>query len=424
MKPSSKAQALLEYVAIAVLIMSGILISGPYAVRSINAFFKSADSQTKDAMNERISQGPSVANMPPCVPVCQGKECGSDGCGGTCLPGCGAGEVCRNYKCISCIGDCTGKQCGDNGCGGSCGNCCPACTPPTSCVNNRCSACTPDCILKKCGPDGCGNVCGHCSYPDDDCVAGHCTCVPIDCVAQGKNCGTDGCDPVGCGTCAVAGDVCVNGVCCTPAAYPTCGDDGCGGWIDCPAPEVCNPNDHQCCSPTCGPMDCGDNGCGGTCPDNCSSLPGGDWFCNGGTCCNPSCDIVDFCGPSGCGAFNCPCDDHPGWVCGPGNVCCDANCPFECGVNNGCGAPCVCTPPEICRGNSCCDPTCYQECNSTNACGDACTCSPPEICMGNSCCDPTCYTACTNNACGSFCPCPSGFHCGTVAPYIDVCTPD
>jgi len=30
-----------------------------------------------------------------CVPACAGRECGEDGCGGVCLPGCGEGELCR-----------------------------------------------------------------------------------------------------------------------------------------------------------------------------------------------------------------------------------------------------------------------------------------------------------------------------------------
>ncbi len=36
-----------------------------------------------------------------CVPDCTNKECGSDGCTGTCPPGCSAGETCNNGICVS-----------------------------------------------------------------------------------------------------------------------------------------------------------------------------------------------------------------------------------------------------------------------------------------------------------------------------------
>jgi hypothetical protein len=60
----------------------------------------------------------------------------------------------------SCTPQCTGKQCGSDGCSGSCGNC------PTgqSCdANGQCQAsCVPACTGKQCGPDGCGGNCGSC----------------------------------------------------------------------------------------------------------------------------------------------------------------------------------------------------------------------------------------------------------------------
>ncbi|MFN8591024.1 MAG: hypothetical protein U0031_06120 [Thermomicrobiales bacterium] len=81
-----------------------------------------------------------------CVPNCQGRVCGDDGCGRTCGECvadrvctnqgacvcrfescndacCGEGEVCRNGACGVCIPSCDGQQCGSDGCGGSCGTC-------------------------------------------------------------------------------------------------------------------------------------------------------------------------------------------------------------------------------------------------------------------------------------------------------------
>lgn len=58
-----------------------------------------------------------------CVPSCDGKQCGDDGCGGSCGT-CPTGSVCQSNTCVaSCVPSCSGKQCGDDGCGGSCGTC-------------------------------------------------------------------------------------------------------------------------------------------------------------------------------------------------------------------------------------------------------------------------------------------------------------
>jgi len=43
-----------------------------------------------------------------CTPNCAGKECGSDGCGGTCPPGCNAEETCNNGVCVASV------VCGNN----------------------------------------------------------------------------------------------------------------------------------------------------------------------------------------------------------------------------------------------------------------------------------------------------------------------
>jgi hypothetical protein len=36
---------------------------------------------------------------PPCVPTCEGKQCGTDGCGGVCSE-CGEGEACFEFQCV------------------------------------------------------------------------------------------------------------------------------------------------------------------------------------------------------------------------------------------------------------------------------------------------------------------------------------
>ncbi len=94
--------------------------------------------------------------VPGCTPQCSGKECGDDGCGGSCGT-CGPGQMCVAGQCkVDCTPQCAGKECGDNGCGGVCG----VCAPGDSCVGGQCmSGCVPDCKGKQCGDDGCGGLC-------------------------------------------------------------------------------------------------------------------------------------------------------------------------------------------------------------------------------------------------------------------------
>jgi len=91
-----------------------------------------------------------------CAIDCDGKNCGIDGCGGACgecgdneecLEGtcgcvqdsdqcedtcCPVGQVCFDEAC--CTLDCDAKECGGDGCGGSCGECLPG----QACINSGC----------------------------------------------------------------------------------------------------------------------------------------------------------------------------------------------------------------------------------------------------------------------------------------------
>ncbi len=79
-------------------------------------------------------------------PVVDGSQCGS-------LPG----ERCVGGNCV-CVQLCDGKECGPDGCGGSCGNCTG---PQEACMDGVCE-CQPVCVGKECGSDGCGGECGPC----------------------------------------------------------------------------------------------------------------------------------------------------------------------------------------------------------------------------------------------------------------------
>ncbi|MBM4372523.1 MAG: hypothetical protein FJ098_12760 [Deltaproteobacteria bacterium] len=189
-----------------------------------------------------------------CGPLCPPGSCGADGCGGAC-PACGLDQVCIQGTCACayaacgdhccpkglvchgdqcCVPQCEGKECGDDGCGGSCGTC-PAVAPV--CDQGTCALeCHPACDGKECGPDGCGGSCGPC--PGGVCLEEPGLCCQPDC--EGKECGPDGCGG-SCGSCP-EGAVCLEwGACCAGSCLGLeCGDDGCGGSCgDCPEGQAC-----------------------------------------------------------------------------------------------------------------------------------------------------------------------------------------
>lgn len=122
-----------------------------------------------------------------CFPfTCQafGYECGiiPNGCGGQLNCGtCDSGEVCEAGQCVSdCVPNCANKNCGDDGCGGSCGTCTEY--PNSYCHDSGQCSCKPlNCVAEgyTCGSydSGCGGTteCGSCTT-GYNCEAG--TCVP------------------------------------------------------------------------------------------------------------------------------------------------------------------------------------------------------------------------------------------------------
>jgi hypothetical protein len=55
---SKKAQSTLEYCAIAIFVIIGILVMGPYIIRSINAYFQGTKESIKESYLEEIEQAP------------------------------------------------------------------------------------------------------------------------------------------------------------------------------------------------------------------------------------------------------------------------------------------------------------------------------------------------------------------------------
>ncbi len=257
-----------------------------------------------------------------------------DMCVDECMTECGG--------CGSCTPNCGGKECGSDGCGGSCGSC----PQGMGCVAGTCQ-CVPSCAGKACGPDGCGGECGKCHF-GQECVQGHCKCVPS---CEGLACGVDGCGN-SCGTCG-PGLVCHEGACvCVPDCDGReCGPDGCGATCgECRAEEYCN-DSGRCvplCVPDCEARECGPDGCGGEC-----GTCGEGTACQDGVCrCVPDCG-GRLCGDDGCGGScgDCP----PGFACADGRCVCVPACQGrECGPD-GCGGTCGdCPPGEVCAGDGTC----------------------------------------------------------------------
>jgi hypothetical protein len=224
------------------------------------------------------ASGRCIGALPPCGDLVCDEATHTCAC--TDNDECDAPEVCIDGAC-GCEPDCTGKQCGDDGCGGSCGSC-----PDSDVCSDGTCECIPDCEGKACGSDGCDGTCGECTAPDA-CTDGACVCQP-DC--DGKQCGDDGCGGT-CGDCTGA-DICSpNGQCgCVPQCTgKECGDDGCGGSCGDCGSGVCDA-DGQCgCVPDCAGNECGADGCGGSCGEC-----GPHQACFSGTCANDGvvCDVL------------------------------------------------------------------------------------------------------------------------------------
>ena len=382
-----------------------------------------------------------------CLPNCADKQCGDDGCGGSCGT-CGAGLSCQagvcvgssgcgdvtyagycdgdsliwcendkvnsadcsklegNFKCQfwaegdgyycikqdECAPDCTALECGDDGCGGSCGTC----PDGESCQAGSCQTgpCEPNCTAKACGDDGCGGSCGSCPA-GSECKVGHCSelCQP-DCA--GFECGDDGCGG-SCGVCpggfSCEGSSCVQG--CNPhCTGKECGDDSCGGFCgSCPAGNICQ--DGQCsleCSPSCDGHECGPDGCGGSCGD-CPK----DYTCDNGSC------VV---APDGCGNITSvgQCDGDVLNKCVSSQV-----LSIDCAAT---GKVCSFVPNAgvfDCVEN--CIPNCGGKVCGADGCGGSCgACLKGETCDGGLCladkvpCTPACQASeCGEDGCGGSC---------------------
>ena len=99
MRISPKAQASIEYMTIIVLVVTGIVLMGPYVIRSINAHFQALDDQVQDSFQENITQAPNTNfNVPNCACDWQDMDCAGLSADGTAFCATNVGK--RYFKII------------------------------------------------------------------------------------------------------------------------------------------------------------------------------------------------------------------------------------------------------------------------------------------------------------------------------------
>ncbi len=163
---------------------------------------KKRKNKNKNKKNTKNRQAPPPPAAP-CTPKCGRKECGDDGCGGSC-GGCAADQVCVTGTCctpqpleVTCTMRCSGPYCPHR---------CDTVTDPGACSQPVACSCPSgqECL----GNGSCGQVCEDAS----------------DCPGQFAGCNS-------CGTSADGMKYC--------SYHPGCPNQACTTTADCPIGEHC-----------------------------------------------------------------------------------------------------------------------------------------------------------------------------------------
>ncbi len=191
---------------------------------------------------------------------CDGRECGSDGCGGSC-GSCDDNDPCTVDSCSD--GSCNYEDLCSNGeacCDGECAVCCDVddcdglgLTTPGCCDTNPLPfVFGGECYDLDSDPDNCGscgNDCGFLGFGNTECCDGECA----------ECCDDNDCD---------------DGVCCDGECVECCDAGDCGG-LDYDFPG--------CCNNECKDLDSDRNFCG-DCDTDCLSQYGCNYKCDDGAC--------------------------------------------------------------------------------------------------------------------------------------------
>ena len=370
-----------------------------------------------------------------CIPDCNGKNCGDDGCGGVCGTCDGSSPVCHEGVCgPACLAnaECTNLQCCDLAIDG--GTCDPFTTNAATCPQGeaRCGTCAnPRQCLSIRSNERCGSCFNNCTESGLVCDVGTLTCIELVCPAGQTDCGgvcvdiaVDNGNCGGCGVTCGAGETCQSGACvltdhCLNGVKDADETDvDCGG-ADCP---LCQEN--QLCNSA---SDCANmlpcyNGSDAdfpvvnTCVDNNCCLSCGSYNGNLGragicTLFNNECYDISCAGSS--------CDYN---IFADGNQCLQTTEGFcvsgECNVCADCGTRCGLECVDLATDSSNCG-TCGTSCGSNYG-------EYGEVCVAGGCARR--YENCVDNlgqdsySCGQPCLGTDLYYENNIAPGI-VCLP-
>jgi hypothetical protein len=336
--------------------------------------------------------------------------CGSNGACDECT----GQKQCQNRQCV-CVPDCDGKMCGPDGCGDHCGSGCP---PNATCTNDGTAGV---CDFRKCDDTCCGQANAICHASTGDC----CVAESVEQICNGQcgdfvnNCGIS----VDCGscTCSPACPICQtcdtgNGECVNVSNSEPCGDglqckngqcvcDGASCPDGCCQGEQCHIDDDAACG-------AGGGICGG-CVDQGAATCGTTGTCRGGDCelytsgatcqaatCTGETMLQPACTCDGQGSCNCP-----GSITCPNDlVCRNGACLTTCGNDNDCDVG-TCAPDGTCMPPFICDCSNLNDCSGHGVCTETCTCLCDDGWSGFACTDqpmtlcgdyPTCDTCRTH----------------------------
>ena len=178
---------------------------------------------------------------------------------------------CMSGECV-CVPDCENKACGDNGCGGDCGTC----EPPLLCKEGLCESCGGEDAECEAGATE-DAVCGMCGTKTRTCND-QCEWDGYGPCENEKTCMPGSKEQASCGNCGTMSRTCTDQ--CEWGGYGSCNDQG-----------VCSPG--QTTSASCGCC----SSRKGTCTNQCQW---GNWSsCSGGGECCPGKGQWQYCGVCG-----------------------------------------------------------------------------------------------------------------------------
>src|SRR3989344_8839817 len=93
---SRKAQSIIEYTVVILLVMVGLILMRPYVIRAINAHMKTWEDNVSDSMKDSLKEA-----QPPSPPVCPNGVCEIGEARETCCNDCHGSPACGDGTCCN-----------------------------------------------------------------------------------------------------------------------------------------------------------------------------------------------------------------------------------------------------------------------------------------------------------------------------------